>query len=152
MAGKNVWVQDIQMFDSDGNVVTNSAGEKAVNTVAELTSLLSGEDQTNNVMVVEQGRFQLQEIAAGAEVTLGATGAAGDYIDQLLIIPYGTLGTKVELKDGAGSLFTVWGNAMTAPYNQHTFFLPIHASSQSGAWTIKTGASVLVRAVGRFTA
>ena len=33
MAGKNVWVQDIQMFDSSGNVKTNAADEKVVNAV-----------------------------------------------------------------------------------------------------------------------
>jgi len=135
-----------------GPVKDNAAGEGVVSTITELSNTISGEDQTNSVMRVEIGQFELQEVIASSEVTLGATGAAGDYIDNLLIIPYGTLGTKVELKDGSGAYFTIWGNAMTAPNNQHTFVIPIHASSQSGAWTIKTGAAVLVRAIGRFTA
>jgi len=35
MAGNNVWVQDIQMLDSNGSAKTNAAGENAVNAVID---------------------------------------------------------------------------------------------------------------------
>ena len=63
-------------------------------------TLLSGEDQANDVLVVENGRFHPQQIAKSAASTvLGGTGAAGDYLDSITF-PLTTAGGVCTITDG----------------------------------------------------
>lgn len=88
-------------------------------------------------------------VPAGASQILGATGAAGDYIDGLLCIVDTPATSKVEIKDGDNAAITVF------PANPGggigSYYLDIHARSVDGGWTVIAGAGVSVFATGDFT-
>jgi hypothetical protein len=81
---------------------------------------------------------------------LGATGATGDYLTGLLVIPATTSPGNVLLLDNATSI-TVFAGGASSVTSLIPFFIPIEAKSVSGAWKVTTGANVSVFAVGDFT-
>lgn len=78
---------------------------------------------------------------------LGASGAAGDYIKRLIIVPGTTTPGLVTLLDGATSIpIMVTGGTTT--------LVPIVVDIEANcvtAWKVTTGANVTVIAVGQFT-
>lgn len=95
------------------------------------------------------GEYETVAASQTAQV-LGATGAAGDYIAGLLVIPASTSPGNVLLLDNATSI-TVFAGGAASVSNLVPFFIPLGAVSASGAWKVTTGADVTVVAVGRFT-
>lgn len=81
---------------------------------------------------------------------IGATGAAGDVIDTVTIIPATTSPGVVTLLDGATSIPLFVGGA-TSVSNLAPFTIFLNMKSVSGAWKITTGANVSCIAVGNFT-
>lgn len=79
---------------------------------------------------------------------LGATGAAGDYLEKLLVIVAASGATSVvSIKDGTGSAIPITP-AMPA---LGTYVIPINKKSETGAWKITTLAGATVLAFGKFT-
>ena len=90
--------------------------------------------------------------AAAQALTGGSGGAAGDWLDFLLIVPATTAAGAVSIKDGSGSSITVWpGGGTTALVSLVPFAVPIRAVSAAGAWSVTTGTNVSVVASGNFT-
>jgi hypothetical protein len=81
---------------------------------------------------------------------LGATGATGDYISCLLIIPASTSPGAVVLLDGATSI-TVFAGGGSSLTNLVPFVVPLGLRSVSGPWKVTTGASLSVIGTGDFT-
>lgn len=81
---------------------------------------------------------------------LGATGATGDLLNGLLIIPATTSPGVVTVLDNATSIPVFVGGASSVS-TLIPFFVPLGIKSVSGAWKVTTGASVSVIAVGDFT-
>lgn len=81
---------------------------------------------------------------------LGATGAVGDWIAGLLIIPANVNPGQVLLIDNATSI-TVFTGGANSVSNLIPFFVPLGMKSVSGAWKVTTGADVSVIAIGNFT-
>jgi hypothetical protein len=81
---------------------------------------------------------------------LGATGATGDYIAGLLVVPGTTSPGQVLLLDNATSI-TVFVGGASSVTTLIPFFIPLGILSVSGAWKVTTGANVSVIAVGNFT-
>ena len=81
---------------------------------------------------------------------LGATGATGDYLSGILVVPATTAPGNVLLLDNATSI-TVFTGGTGSVVSLIPFFIPIGASSVSGAWKITTGANVSCIGVGKFT-
>jgi hypothetical protein len=81
---------------------------------------------------------------------LGATGATGDYIDKLIVIPASTSPGNVLLLDNAISI-TVFTGGASSVSNLVPFVIPLGMVSVSGAWKVTTGANVSVIGVGNFT-
>lgn len=81
---------------------------------------------------------------------LGATGAAGDYIAGILVIPATTSPGNVLLLDGATSI-TVFTGGATSVADLTPFFIQLGIKSVSGAWKITTGANVSAIGIGNFT-
>jgi hypothetical protein len=81
---------------------------------------------------------------------LGPTGATGDYLSGLLVIPATTSPGNVLLLDNATSI-TVFAGGASSVLSLIPFFIPIGAKSVSGAWKVTTGANVSVVGVGQFT-
>lgn len=88
--------------------------------------------------------------ASQTDQMLGATGAAGDYLAGVLIIPATTSPGAVSIEDGATNIpiFTGGANSVT---NLVPFFVPLGIVSVSGGWEITTGTNVAVIGVGSFT-
>ena len=112
-------------------------------------------DEANRVAIVEQGQYDYETVAASqSDQALGATGAAGDLLHAIWIIPATTSPGAVSLKDGAGSSITLFagGASSVADLKPFKAALPEDAVSTAGAWSITTGANVSAIASGRFAA
>lgn len=81
---------------------------------------------------------------------LGATGAAGDYIDHVIVVPATTSPGNVLLLDNATSM-TLFAGGASSVSNLIPFTVYLGMKSTSGAWKITTGSNVSVIAVGDFT-
>jgi hypothetical protein len=79
---------------------------------------------------------------------LGPTGAVGDVIDAVLIVPATTAPGLVTLLDGAISIPLYVGGTVGADLKP--IHIPLNAKSVSGAWKITTGANLSVIAFGDF--
>jgi hypothetical protein len=96
---------------------------------------------------IAAGEYETVAASQTAQV-LGATGAIGDWLAGLLIVP-ATIGAgTVALLDDATSMnvFVTGTLADLTP-----IWLPLNMKSKNGAWKITTGANVSVIAVGNFT-
>lgn len=88
--------------------------------------------------------------ASQTDQAMGATGATGDLLAGLLIVPATTGAGTVSIKDGGGSAITVFTGGGTLS-DLKPFFVPIGAVSAAGAWKVTTGANVSAIAFGKFT-
>jgi hypothetical protein len=87
--------------------------------------------------------------ASQTDQVLGPVGAKGDYLEHLTIT-VGTAATaQVQIQDGAGTEYTVLPNSPGGGIG--VYYVPIKACSQSGAWSVTTGAGSTVLAAGMFT-
>jgi hypothetical protein len=82
--------------------------------------------------------------------TLGPTGATGDYIAGILVIPATTSPGVVTLLDNATSIPLFVGGASSVS-NLIPFYIPLGMKSVSGAFKITTGANVSCIGIGNFT-
>ncbi len=101
-------------------------------------------------LTVMAGAGHYETVAASqSDQALGATGAAGDYLEKL-IITVGTAATAaVSIKDGGGSAIPIIPNSPGGGIG--VYVVPIGAKSTNGAWKVTTGAGSTVVAVGTFT-
>jgi len=107
---------------------------------------------TNKVFLTDINAGDYETIAASqTDQALGATGAAGDYLGGLLIVPANVNPGAVQIKDGAGSAITVFTGGTNSVSNLVPFMVPLGIISGSGAWKITTGADVSAIGVGNFT-
>ena len=98
---------------------------------------------------------EFEFVAASTTASLGATGAVGDILTGILVIPGTTSPGAVTVKDGtAGTTRTVFtGGAGSVP-SLIPFFIPFGHGAKSlaaGGWIVTTGANVAVYAFGDFT-
>jgi len=125
-------------WDGDSWVVWGTSGAAHVYDA----TLRAGEDQTNDVVVVEQGRFSYETVAASQTAqVIGTTGAAGDYLHHVIVTS--STGT-ITVLDNATTVAVIPAGAVGV--------FPINCVSSSGAWKITTAASTTCTCVGRFTA
>lgn len=93
------------------------------------------------------------ETVAASQTTqvLGATGAAGDYLVGMLVIPATTSPGNVQIKDGSNGAITVFAGGASSVSNLVPFFVPLGIRSVQGAWQVTTGSNVSVIGIGEFT-
>lgn len=96
-----------------------------------------------------RGEYETVAASQTAQV-IGATGAAGDYLDGVLVVPATTSPGNVIVLDNATSI-TVFAGGASSVGDLTPFYIKIGARSVSGAWKVTTGANVSVIAVGDFT-
>lgn len=108
---------------------------------------------TNKVYITDINAGDYETVAASqSDQSLGATGAAGDYLAGVLIVPGTTAAGAVSIKDGGGSAISVFaGGGTTALTTLIPFFVPLGIKSAAGAWKVTTGANVTAIGVGNFT-
>lgn len=98
---------------------------------------------------VKNGEYETVAASQTAQV-LGATGATGDVIDGILVIPATTTPGVITLLDGVTSIPLFVGGAGSVTFLS-PFFIPLGLVSKTGAWKITTGANVSCIAMGKFT-
>lgn len=124
-------------------------------------SLLRVKDSSGNNVNLNRGAggglltetvdSEYETVAASSTAqVLGATGAAGDVIRGVLVIPATTSPGVVTLLDGATSIPLFVGGA-TSVSDLKPFLIPLNMKSASGAWKLTTGANVSAIGVGNFT-
>lgn len=97
----------------------------------------------------KSGGDEYEVVAASqTNVTLGTTGAAGDYIEGLLCVVSTAATSQVQLKDGSDTAFTVLPNNVGGGVGVYP--VPLGMTSRAGAWQLTTGAGVAVIACGDF--
>lgn len=95
--------------------------------------------------------WEYETVAASQTAqVLGITGARGDYLSGVLIVPETTSPGNVLLLDNATSM-TIFAGGGGSVVSLYPFFVPIGAKSVSGPWKITTGADVHCIAIGNFT-
>lgn len=112
--------------------------------------LLAGEDQDLDALRVISGGDEYETVAISqTNQPLGATGAAGDYLDKLIVVVATAATAQVQIKDGSNAAITVFPNNPGGGIG--TYVVPLGLRSTSGAWQITTGAGSTVIACGDFS-
>jgi hypothetical protein len=107
---------------------------------------VSGSTPTNS----KSGGDEYETVAASqTDQVLGATGAAGDYLEGLLCVVATAATSQVQIKDGSGSAITVLPNAVGPGVG--SYYVPLGLTSTNGAWKVTTAAGVSVIGMGDFT-
>lgn len=139
---------------TDGTVALG-AGSAAIGSVTISNANANGRAVPGSSAPVVLNSMTYKAVAASATATLfGTTGASGDYLDGVLIIPATAAAGAVTITDGSGSAITIFaGGGTTALPTLAPFFVPIGAVSSGGAggWKVTTGTNVSVIGVGNFT-
>lgn len=97
---------------------------------------------------------QYETVAASqTDQVMGATGAVGDRLDAVLIIPLSTSPGEVSIEDGSTNTVIFAGGASSVT-SLVPFLVPLGTRgivSASGGWEISTGANVRAIGFGKFT-
>lgn len=135
--------------DEGGQTVTQgSAGAEAW----PVTGPLTNEQLGSAVVKVQTLGVEYEAVAASqTNQALGATGAVGDLLEGLLVIPATTSPGAITIKDGSNTAITVFTGGASSVSNLVPFYIPLGLKSGAGAWQVTTGANVSVLAGGDFT-
>ena len=99
-------------------------------------------------MISQPYQFQYETVAASQTAqVLGGTGATGDYVHRLVVTVATAATGTVALLDSTTSIPITAANTPIGVY-----IVDIGALSQTGAWSVTTGAGASVVAVGNFSA
>jgi len=143
----------VKNADGSGNLLTSTGNALDINIKSGVNA--NGRAVPGSSAPVVQASQKYQAVAAsqtGTALVGAGAGAAGDWLDFILIVPATTAAGAVSIKDGAGSAITIWaGGATTALVSLVPFAVPIKAISAAGAWSVTTGTNVSIIAVGNFT-
>jgi len=127
-------------------VLGDGAGGSIVSTAGALV---------RNTALTNFGAGEYETVAASATAqALGATGAAGDYLSGVLVVPATTSPGSITLFDGSSSPdvgITLFVGGSTSVSNLVPFFIPLGMISLNGAWKITTGSNVSCIGIGNFT-
>lgn len=89
--------------------------------------------------------------ASQTDQVIGPTGATGDYLAGVLIVPATTSPGAVSIKDGAGSAIPIFTGGPTSVSNLVPFYVQLGIKSTAGAWKLTTGTSVSALVSGSFS-
>ncbi|HEX5074261.1 MAG TPA: hypothetical protein VFW03_13685 [Gemmatimonadaceae bacterium] len=86
--------------------------------------------------------------ASQTDQVLGATGAAGDYLDRLICVVTTAATAAVTITDGSTAI-AIFPNSPGGGVG--TYVVETRLRSKTGPWKVTTGAGVAVIAAGNFT-
>ncbi len=103
-------------------------------------------------LVVKQTPYTYETVAPNVVTpqVIGSTGATGDYIAGVLIVPESTSPGGVALVDGSTTITLFVGGASSV-VDLKPFYVQLGMVSATGPWKLGTGANVRCIAVGSFT-
>lgn len=141
--------------DTSGNLqisATVQTGDVEIGAVELKDAATDSRATISNGAVLVRPDGNYKTVAASqTDAVCGATGAAGDFLSHILIVPASTSPGAVSVKDGSGSAITVFAGGTNSVLSLTPFAVPLQWLSAAGAWKITTGASVSVVAAGKFT-
>ncbi len=109
---------------------------------------------TLNPLPVSDG-INYEAVAASASAQImGATGAVGDFLAGVLIVPATLSPGAVSITDGDGSAITIFTGGASSILTLHPFFVPVGAkcvNATTPGWKVTTGTNVSALGVGFFT-
>jgi hypothetical protein len=108
----------------------------------------------SNPAPVANGTSYETVAASQTDQIMGATGAVGDYLAGVLIVPSTTSPGAVSIKDGNGSSITIFAGGAGSVLTLHPFFVTIGAkcvAATTPGWKLTTGANETAIGVGAFT-
>jgi hypothetical protein len=143
--------------DGSGNLLTATANaldinvKSGVNANGQATKANSAPVVPASDWVYNTGKYVAVAASQTDAVIQASAGAAGDYLDHMVVIPATTAPGVVTIKDNATALISYPGGGTTALLTLTPFTIYVGAVSSSGAWKVTTGANVSILAVGRFS-
>lgn len=127
------------------------AGTAAIGKLAANSGVDIGDVDVTTATITDTTIDDYETIAASQTAqVLGATGAAGDYIVGVLVIPATTSPGNVILLDNATSI-TIFTGGSASVSSLVPFRIELGMKSVSGAWKLTTGANVSCIGIGKFT-
>lgn len=111
-----------------------------------VASLAAGENQTLNVQeqipANEYLSGSLSGVTSGTAFTLGTVGAAGDYLDEIVIRADGTttMSGYIIITDGSTTIDAL---KTAVPADNASVTIPVKAKSKNGAWKITCTATTM---------
>jgi hypothetical protein len=128
-----------------------SGNEMQVDVVAALPAGSNTIGAVTNTHLTNALAGDYETVAASqTNQVLGPTGATGDYLAGVLIIPATTSPGNVIILDNATSI-TIFAGGASSVSNLVPFMVPLGMLSVSGSWRITTGANVSCIGIGNFT-
>lgn len=106
-----------------------------------------------NPLPVSSYENEYETIAASqTDQIMGSTGAVGDALTSLLVVPSSLSPGAISIKDGSGgTAITVFAGGASSISTLHPFYIGLGMRSTTGGWRVTTGAGVTAIAVGNFT-
>jgi hypothetical protein len=93
---------------------------------------------------------EYETVAASATAqVLGATGATGDYLEAVLLIPATTSPGAVSILDGSTSI-TIFTGGATSVADLKPFYVKLGMTSVTGPWKVTTGTNISAIGIGKF--
>jgi hypothetical protein len=89
--------------------------------------------------------------ASQTNQAMGPTGAVGDYLKGVLVVPATTSPGNIQIKDGSLTAVTIFAGGATSVTTLTPFYVELGIHSVSGAWQITTGANVSAIGIGQFS-
>jgi hypothetical protein len=133
-------------------VVLSSEDLAVLSAIVDAIEASGGGGGGGSVTIADSALSEYETVAASAtDQALGATGASGDYLSGVLIVPASTSPGAVSIKDGAGAAITIFTGGATSVSNLVPFFVPLGIKSMAGPWKLSTGANVSALASGNFS-
>lgn len=146
-------------IDADtGNIATGIGGvsdaaatQGSTGSVSAKLRTVTSQLNTLNGLLAKPLDSDYEHVAASqTDQMMGATGAAGDFLAGVLIIPATTSPGQVSIEDGSTNMVIFTGGSDSVN-NLAPIFVPLGIASVSGGWEITTGSNVSCLAVGSFT-
>lgn len=144
-------------IDASGNVSVKSAqlpselGQKTKANSVSVVLASDGPGATSLETMAKEVAGNYEAVAASqTDQVIGSTGAAGDFLSHIMIVPTTTSPGAVSIKDGAGSSITVFTGGVLSVTDLRPFVVTLKINAAT-AWKVTTGANVSVIAVGKFT-
>ncbi|MES2904146.1 MAG: hypothetical protein V4696_08180 [Pseudomonadota bacterium] len=137
----------------DGLETLITASNALLTTIdASLNDIEAAAEDTTTASPVKPGAREHETVAASqTDQMLGASGAAGDVLDGLLVIPATTSPGAVSIEYGSTNI-TVFAGGTDSVGDLRPFWIELGSiASVGGGWEITTGANVSVIATGDFT-
>ena len=161
----NVTMKDASNTDRVFKTTDNSNVHTQHTNVDTLPSLPAGTNNIGDVDIASMpaipagvnnighvGGTDYEAVAASStNQIMGATGALGDFLSHITVVPTSVNPGVVQIKDGGNAAITVFAGGTGSITTLHPFTIMIGAKTTNGTWQITTGANLSCIVFGDFT-